>query len=110
MTTPNAMPRKANPLHQQILAGLIRTVPASWKQKVIDPATALEKKPTVVEIAHTRQVLPFTTRKEARVKDVKKRADGVYTHRIESVDVQVPTLAANVSELNINRAAERWIA
>ena len=33
MTTPNAMPRKANPLHQQILAGLIEAKPVSWVKK-----------------------------------------------------------------------------
>lgn len=109
MTSPNAMPSKVNLIHQQILAGLIKTVPSSWKQKRIDPATAHEKKPTILETVHSRQVVPFTTRKEVRVKDVKKRADGVYTHRTEVIDVQVPTLAGNVSEANLNRAAERWI-
>ncbi|ASZ75496.1 hypothetical protein KIW74_gp32 [Mycobacterium phage Kimona] len=31
--TPNSMPRKANPLHQKVLAGLIETKPFSWSQK-----------------------------------------------------------------------------
>lgn len=31
--TPNSMPRKANPIHQQILSGLLETKPVSWVHK-----------------------------------------------------------------------------
>ena len=44
------------------------------------------------------------TRKETRYRfDKKKQQDTYFT-----VDVPVPTLAGNVSEENIDRAAERW--
>ena len=33
MPTPNQMPNKANPLHQQLLAGLIETKAVSWDRK-----------------------------------------------------------------------------
>ena len=35
MPTPNQMPAKANPLHQQLLAGLIATKPVSWVKKTL---------------------------------------------------------------------------
>ncbi|AEJ92369.1 hypothetical protein TIMSHEL_65 [Mycobacterium phage Timshel] len=70
--TPNAMPRKANPLHQIILKGL------------------LDNKQTV--------------RTEVRGKRGKKGWEE------REVQVAVPTLAGNVSDLNIDIAAKRWIA
>jgi len=33
MATPNQMPRKTNPLHLQILGGLIETKAVSWDRK-----------------------------------------------------------------------------
>ena len=53
MPTPNAMPRKANGLHQQVLAGLIFTKPASWTQKTIDPASPDPKEPRVIKTKHS---------------------------------------------------------
>ena len=35
MATPNQMPRKTNPLHLQLLAGLIETAPVSWTRKTL---------------------------------------------------------------------------
>lgn len=34
--TPNAMPRKANPVHQQLLSGLIATKPTTRTHKVLE--------------------------------------------------------------------------
>lgn len=50
-----------------------------------------------------------TTRPEVRVKNVKRGKDGVYRHDLVGVDVPVPTLAGNVSNDNVERAAKRWI-
>ncbi|AIW02958.1 hypothetical protein KIY87_gp37 [Mycobacterium phage Malec] len=33
--TPNAMPKKGNVIHQQILSGLLATKPVSWARKTI---------------------------------------------------------------------------
>ncbi|ALF00936.1 hypothetical protein SEA_SERENITY_69 [Mycobacterium phage Serenity] len=49
MTTPNAMPRKANPLHQQVLGALIKTKPTVWTHKRIDPTSPDPRKPRVLE-------------------------------------------------------------
>ncbi|AXH48836.1 hypothetical protein SEA_STEAMY_62 [Mycobacterium phage Steamy] len=49
MATPNAMPKRTNPLHQQILAGLLATKPVSWIHKSIDPESPDPKKPRVIE-------------------------------------------------------------
>ncbi|AEL17800.1 hypothetical protein TURBIDO_67 [Mycobacterium phage Turbido] len=35
MATPNAMPKKANVIHQQILSGLLATKPATWARKTL---------------------------------------------------------------------------
>ncbi|AGK85828.1 hypothetical protein Chy1_0061 [Mycobacterium phage Chy1] len=57
MTTPNAMPRKANPLHQQVLGALIKTRPTVWTHKAIDPESPDPKKPRVIETkVHGREV------------------------------------------------------
>jgi hypothetical protein len=62
MTTPNiaataplpsAMPRKANPLFQQILGGLLATKKVSWTHKAIDPESPDPKKPRVIETKRT---------------------------------------------------------
>lgn len=47
--TPNAMPRKANPLHQQILGSLLETRTASWVHRAIDPKSENPKKPNLIE-------------------------------------------------------------
>ncbi|AGR46480.1 hypothetical protein ODIN_66 [Mycobacterium phage Odin] len=49
MTTPNAMPRKANQMHQQVIGDLIKTRPTTWTQKTIDPESPDPKKPRVIE-------------------------------------------------------------
>ena len=46
MATPNSMPRKANPLHLQILSALIETKPVSWVKRTLDPNSD-PKKPVV---------------------------------------------------------------
>ncbi|AZS08265.1 hypothetical protein PBI_IRONMAN_64 [Mycobacterium phage IronMan] len=33
--TPNAMPKRANVIHQQILSGLLATKPVSWARKTL---------------------------------------------------------------------------
>ncbi|MDP7733670.1 hypothetical protein [Mycobacterium paragordonae] len=103
MTAPKPAPR-ANLIHQQILSGLIETKPVSWQQKTIDPVTD-----EVVKTTRTGFQLPHTTRSEPRVKNVKRGSDGVYRHDIVNVDVPVPTLAGNVSALNVEIAARRWM-
>ncbi|WXX09772.1 hypothetical protein [Mycobacterium phage MS619] len=35
MATPNAMPKKANVIHQQILSGLLAPKPATWARKTL---------------------------------------------------------------------------
>lgn len=35
MATPNQMPKRTNPLHQQILSGLLANKPASWARKTL---------------------------------------------------------------------------
>jgi len=76
MITPNAMPRKANALHQQLLAGLIATKPEVWNRKtLVDPE---DPKSDVAKTRVTRQLLSNP-------------------------------LAQNVSELNVDRAAQRWL-
>jgi hypothetical protein len=57
MATPNAMPKKVSPIHQQILAGLLATKPASWVHKT--DVTPAERQPTIVERTITRQALRF---------------------------------------------------
>ncbi|AYD87091.1 hypothetical protein SEA_NICOLETERA_64 [Mycobacterium phage NicoleTera] len=49
MATPNAMPKRTNPLHQQILSALLATKPTSWTHKRIDPESPDPKKPRVIE-------------------------------------------------------------
>ncbi|MCV7016760.1 hypothetical protein [Mycolicibacterium aichiense] len=49
MTTPNAMPKKLNPIHQQILGDLIKTKPVSWTHKSLDPESPDPKKPNVIK-------------------------------------------------------------
>ena len=76
MTNPNAMPRKNNQLHQQLLAGLIATKPDVWNRKtLVDPS---DPKSDVLKTPRTRMVL-------------------------------VHPLAQNVSELNVERASQRWV-
>ncbi|AXH50745.1 hypothetical protein SEA_SHAM4_66 [Mycobacterium phage Sham4] len=48
-------------------------------------------------------------RKETRVTNVRRDADGVYHHELTTKDVPVPTLAANVSQESLDRLAERWL-
>ncbi|EHB47633.1 hypothetical protein MycrhDRAFT_5759 [Mycolicibacterium rhodesiae JS60] len=109
MTTPNSMPKKAG-LHLQILGSLLKRVPASWTQKSIDPNSPDPNKPLIIETKHERLEIPSTARREARVKNVKKGQDGIYRHQMATVEVLVPTLAGNVSDLNIDRMAKRWVA
>ncbi|ASR86165.1 hypothetical protein SEA_BOBSWAGET_60 [Mycobacterium phage BobSwaget] len=35
MATPNQMPKRTSPLHQQILSALLANKPASWSRKTI---------------------------------------------------------------------------
>ncbi|MDV6975302.1 hypothetical protein [Mycobacterium intracellulare] len=71
--TPNAMPRKANPIHQQLLSGLLETKPVSWVRKRIDPET-----------------------------------NGVVQTKVTGTALRFP-LAQNMSNLNVDRAAKRWM-
>lgn len=107
MTTPNAMPKKFNALHQQILSGLLATKPASWDRKTL--VKDADGKETVVKTKILYQSLPHTTRKEVQVKNVRRGPDGVYKHDLVEVDVPVPTLAGNVSNQNLEIIAARWL-
>lgn len=49
-----------------------------------------------------------TTRTERRVVDVRRGNDGVYRHKIAHVEVPTPTIAGNVSALNVFRTADKW--
>jgi len=55
--TPNAMPRKANPIHQQILGGLIATKPVSWDHKIL--VKGKDDKEQVVKTKVTGTALRF---------------------------------------------------
>ncbi|AFU20686.1 hypothetical protein SEA_CHUPACABRA_60 [Mycobacterium phage Chupacabra] len=55
--TPNAMPRKANPLHQKLLGALIETKPSSWTHKRLVKGD--DGKESVVETKVTRQGLRY---------------------------------------------------
>ncbi|QBJ04867.1 hypothetical protein SEA_ELEPHANTOON_66 [Mycobacterium phage Elephantoon] len=55
MATPNAMPKKANPLHQQILSGLLANKPATTTIKTLSKDK--QGKEVVVETKVTRQVV-----------------------------------------------------
>lgn len=57
--TPNAMPRKANPLRMQLLAGLIETKAVTTTFKRLDPDSPDPKKPNVIETKLTRQGLRY---------------------------------------------------
>ncbi|AOQ28081.1 hypothetical protein SEA_GRUUNAGA_67 [Mycobacterium phage Gruunaga] len=35
MATPNQMPKRTNPMHQQILSGLLANKPTSWTHKTL---------------------------------------------------------------------------
>ncbi|AGS82748.1 hypothetical protein ANNAL29_67 [Mycobacterium phage AnnaL29] len=57
MATPNAMPKRTNPLHQQILSGLLATKPVTTTVKrVVKDAAGKDQ---VVERKVTRQGLRF---------------------------------------------------
>ncbi|BBC53861.1 hypotheical protein [Mycobacterium phage PP] len=73
---PSAMPRKANPLHQQILGALLETKKVSRKHKSLQEIP--NDKPIIVETTVTGETLRFP-------------------------------LAQNVSGLNVDRAAKRWL-
>ncbi|AXH46802.1 hypothetical protein SEA_ACOLYTE_59 [Mycobacterium phage Acolyte] len=55
MATPNQMPRKTNPLHQQILSGLLATKPVTSTFKKLVKGT--DGKTEVAETKVTRQGL-----------------------------------------------------
>jgi len=55
--TPNAMPRKANLIHQQTLASLIETKPVSWTHKQL--AKGKDGKEVLVQTKVTRDGLRF---------------------------------------------------
>ncbi|QNJ55850.1 hypothetical protein SEA_PAINTERBOY_67 [Mycobacterium phage PainterBoy] len=50
--TPNAMPKKANAIHLQILSGLLATKPASWVKKTL---VQIDGKDEVVKTTITRE-------------------------------------------------------
>ncbi|AHG23848.1 hypothetical protein CH25_gp38 [Mycobacterium phage EagleEye] len=50
--TPNAMPKKANAIHLQILSGLLATKPASWVKKTL---VQVDGKDEVVKTTITRE-------------------------------------------------------
>ncbi|QGJ87792.1 hypothetical protein SEA_BIANCATRI92_67 [Mycobacterium phage BiancaTri92] len=52
MATPNSMPKRTNPLHQQILSGLLATKPATWARKTI---VKVDGKDEVVKTTVTHQ-------------------------------------------------------
>lgn len=52
MATPNAMPKKANVIHQQILSGLLATKPANWVKKTL---VKVDGKEEVAKTTVTRQ-------------------------------------------------------
>ncbi|QJD50270.1 hypothetical protein SEA_IWOKEUPLIKEDIS_67 [Mycobacterium phage Iwokeuplikedis] len=54
--TPNAMPKKANVIHQQILSGLLATKPAGWVKKTL---VKIDGKEDVVKTKVSRQELRF---------------------------------------------------
>ena len=86
MTTPNDMPRKSNPLHLQILGDLLAN--------------------------KTRVRTETRIKSDGKIKVIDKHTGETYKlprYKLHKVDVEVPRLAGHVSELNIDRAARRWI-
>ncbi|AER48774.1 hypothetical protein SEA_FAYELY_66 [Mycobacterium phage Fayely] len=77
MATPNAMPRKTSPIHQQILSSLLATKPVTSTFKRVVKGD--DGKDAVVETKVVRQGL------------------------------RAP-LAQNVTELNVDRMAKRWLS
>lgn len=72
--------------------------------KPIAPITRLRNQIMLNLIANNG----VTTRPEIRVVNVKRDAKGVYHHRLTTVDVEVPTLAGNVSHDSVMRTADKW--
>lgn len=86
--TPNAMPRKDNLLHQQILGNLLDN-----KNTV---RTEIREKRNARSGAAGSGRATASSDKSGKWSNVK-------------VDVAVPMLAGNVSNENVERAAQRWI-
>lgn len=57
MATPNQMPKRTNPIHQQVLSGLLATKPVTTAFKSI--AKDVDGKEIIVEAKRTRQGLRF---------------------------------------------------
>jgi hypothetical protein len=58
MAKPNEMPKKANPVRQQVVSNLIETRPASWTKKVL--AKDADGKETVESVKVERRELKFS--------------------------------------------------
>ena len=74
MPTPNQMPTKANPLHQQILAGLIETKPVSWVKKTLSKDD--DGKETVESTKVTHHGLRFPLAQNVSDLNVNRSAKG----------------------------------
>ncbi|AVR76922.1 hypothetical protein SEA_GREEDYLAWYER_63 [Mycobacterium phage GreedyLawyer] len=57
MATPNQMPKRTNPMHQQILSGLLANKPVTRSHKFL--AKGADGKEIVLETKVKRQVLRF---------------------------------------------------
>lgn len=72
MTTPNLMPRKTNPIHQQALAGLVATKPVTTTFKKLRKGA--DGKDTVIETKQTRQGLRFPLAQNVTEENVDRAA------------------------------------
>ena len=75
MPTPNQMPTKANPLHQQLLAGLIETKPVSWEHKKLEDHSD-DKNNNVLVTKHVRPGLRYPLAQNVSELNVNRAAKG----------------------------------
>lgn len=88
------MPKPFNPgnlIHQRLLAALIETKPVSWSHKRFDPTRSAE-----------------LSAQSADGSAVKRHTDDLVKTTVTGTALANP-LAGNVSALNVERAAKRWI-
>lgn len=73
---PSAMPKKANPIHLQLLGGLLETKKVSWTQKKVDPRSENPRKPELIEVVRDGSELKYPLARnvsEASVEQAAKR-------------------------------------
>ncbi|QTF81487.1 hypothetical protein SEA_TARSUSIV_63 [Mycobacterium phage TarsusIV] len=71
MATPNAMPKKANVIHQQILSGLLATKPVSWARKTL---VKVDGKEEVVKTTVTHQEPRFALARNVSDENIDRMA------------------------------------